>query len=139
MKYIAIFIACLLASCTNTNTTFLEGHWRSNKELTLKNIKDNDKLSNHQREYLHQELRKLTLVFKDKKNAIYFSDDHNESDEIEWGEFSIISSNKQGFSISITNSVVKNKIFTYVWSGNCFYLDVIEWGYREYFCKIPSP
>lgn len=127
----------MLAACTDVESTFLEGQWRSNKELTIENLKDNVKLSNQKKEFLHRELGKLTIVFKGNRSAIYFADDHEKLDDLEWGKFSITNSNDKTFTLLITNSQINNKEFVYTWAGDCFYLNSIEWGFHEYFCKMP--
>ena len=127
----------MLAACTDVEPTFLEGQRRSSKELTVENLKGNENLSRQKNEFLHRELGKLTIVFKGNKSAVYFAGDHEELGDLEWGEFSITNANDKTFTLSITNSQINNKKFVYTWSGNCFYLNSMEWGFHEYFCKVP--
>ena len=133
-KYLGIITIIFLQACTSVEATFLEGAWQSSKELTVANFTDNSKLSEKRKDFLLNNLGELTIVFKANKTTIYFET----SEEPEWGTFKVISQNDKEFTLSVTNRLLKDKEFTYYWAGKCFYLKQSDYGYDEYFCKIPS-
>jgi hypothetical protein len=132
MKYLLIGLAFFASSCSHETPTFLEGEWKSNKELTIAHFNKTEELTSEKREFLEKNLGEMVIAFKGKKTAIYFA----KSNEIEWGTFKVLNKTEASFSISVTNSILKSQQVTYIWDENCFYLEQNNWGYNEYFCKI---
>lgn len=131
-KILLIFTIVLFQGCTSGEPTFLEGSWKSNKELTISNFTDNPKLTDDLKKYLTKNLGELTIVLKGNKLTVYF----DKPEDLEWGTFKIVSQNDHGFTLSVKNRMLDGQHFTYFWSGECFYLEQPQWGYNEYFCKV---
>ena len=132
MKYILILLVFFISSCAHVAPTFLEGEWKSNKELTISHFTSNKALTKEKKGFLERNLGELVIIFKGNKTTIYFE----KPSEIEWGTFKVVNQTKSSFTILVTNSIVKAKEFTYTWSENCFYLEQKDYGYNEYFCKV---
>ncbi len=132
MKYLLVVLAFITASCSHEAPTALEGQWKSNKELTISKLKNSEKLTPERIEFLEKNLGEMVIAFKGTKSAIYFA----QQEEIEWGNFEVLSSSEKSVTISVTNSVVSSQKVTYFWENGCFYLKQSEWGYNEYFCKM---
>ena len=125
-------MALIVSACTQEKATFLEGTWQSNKPMTILNFTENKMLTDEKREYLVSNLGELTLLFKGSRTSIYFE----KPKKLELGRFEVTNSTEKAFTISVTNSVVNSKEFTYYWADGCFYLSQKEYGYDEYFCRV---
>jgi len=131
-----LFLSVLVLSAYGaSHQTFLEGEWRSNKDLTVAGFEASETLTDEKKKFLLKELGKLTLVFKGNKTRVYFKGEEEPRD-LEWGEFRIVNSSEHSFTLSITNSLIDGKKFSYTWADDCFYLNSTEWGFHEYFCKL---
>lgn len=64
MKYILILLAFVTASCSHEVPTVLEGQWISNKELTISNLKESERLTPERMEFLKRNLGEMVIAFK---------------------------------------------------------------------------
>lgn len=123
----------LLVACNaDPSPTFLEGVWRSDRELTLANL-PND-LDPERRQYLEQNLGRLRISFRGDQIRALFDND-NEMD-VEADGFRIKKLEPGYVELEIYYSLINYEKVTYHMLDKCFYLAQPQWGYNEYFCRI---
>ncbi|TVZ41925.1 hypothetical protein P886_1276 [Alteromonadaceae bacterium 2753L.S.0a.02] len=135
MRYAKFLIAVSLVGCVEQES-FLEGEWRSNKELTIAALETNEILSKKHREILETELGKLTLVFRGSKAAIYFKDESSKKNKLEWMSYEVSNVTNESFTVEFKQGIFSVYKMSYKWDGACFYLVSPDWNFDEYFCRL---
>jgi len=135
MKLIAL-LACMnfLGGCDGSSPTELEGVWRSNLELTIRNLKSNDQLKPEMIEFLKENLGDLHVSFRGNESRVFFID-VPESD-VEPQKFKVVSSSENEITIKIIYDIFSGQEVTYQRARKCIYLSVVDLGYDEYFCRL---
>ena len=114
----------------------LEGQWRSDRELTIANFTENERLTEERRAFLEEHLGKLHISFSGNKAKVYF-DDISE-DEVEPQTFKVLSETPDFIEIEIRHSLFHKDRVKYYKGGRCLYLIQSEYGYNEYFCRLKN-
>ncbi len=124
-------IISLTACGADPSPTILEGVWRSDRELTLENLPET--LSDDRRQYLEDNLGQLHFSFRGDEIKAFTTSEEEES--VPADGFRIKKADSTKMELEIHYSILNSEKVVYYWAGECFYLEQLAWGYREYFCQ----
>lgn len=120
----------------NNEKTILEGVWRSDYDLTIKHLKENNKTTKENEEFLDKNLGKLFISFRGNEIRAFFED--IPESEVKPQTFKVVSSNSEFIELEVNRSSISSERIKYFFDNGCIYLVQKEYKYNEYFCKIKN-
>ncbi|WP_188151470.1 hypothetical protein [Teredinibacter waterburyi] len=141
-RFTVIFIVVLICSPAIADKSALVGKWKSNEEKSLKSMGDVEAMPDDVRKFMEKDFfGHLIAEYKETEARIYFDKkDLNTEESYKFSPYSLVREDEEYFLIKYfdkaENTDVTRKLKR---TGNCYYLEVVEWGFNEYFCKIEEP
>ncbi len=133
-----IILICLFFSavaCTGeSKKTALEGVWVSDRALTVSHFRENDNLTEKHRKFLLDHLGKMRVSFRGNQSRVFFED--IKESEVEAIQFEVVVSNQDYIDLKMSQSFFESNTVRHHWAGDCYYLNIEAYGYKEYFCPI---
>lgn len=134
-KLLFIFILLVLAACNKEkSTSALEGVWVSNRALTVSNFRENDSLTEKHQKFLMNHLGKMRVSFRGNQSRVFFED--IKESEVNAIQFEVLVSNQDYIDLEMSQSIFESNTVRHHWVGDCYYLNIEGYGYKEYFCPI---
>jgi len=143
MKSPLIFIGIVLAiiGCTNSenNKSELVGVWKSNAEKTLASMRSTDGITKKAKNLFENDFfGHLVAEYRKNDGRVYFDkDEENTVDMKEFSPYELLEENKDKFVFKYYDQLEQTeKVVTLLREGDCYYMLVSKWNFREYMCKV---
>jgi len=113
MKIIFLLLLVLLGiGCAGNNEkTILEGVWKSDRDLTIKHLEENNGTTKENKEFLEENLGKLFISFRGNEIRAFFED--IPESEVESQTFKVISSNSEFIELEVNRSLMNSERIKY--------------------------
>lgn len=137
--YISLLIFLCSASCSASEFPLI-GSWKSNEGLTLSSMSKISGIPEKAKLELESGIfGKLILDFNSKNEVKSYIP--GETDDIEefnsYQKFQILEQNEEYIELKQYNEILdQTMIKKFYFEGDCFYVFVTKWKFKEYFCKF---
>jgi len=137
MKAITVLIiAMLVLGCESRNSEhhYLLGTWKSNEKMTLESMNGNEGVTEKARTFLENDFfGQLVAEYKENEYRAV-----NEKDDYDTGyqPYEVVAVEKGFIRIKGAPDILGDTETTIYPAGECFYMIVTKFEFREYFCKV---
>ena len=143
VKILFLTISILMTGCAvNAKTqSDLFGVWKSNESKTLDSMRSVYGVSEQARELFENDFfGHLIAEYGDGEGRYYFD---REEDNVEgmknFKPYELLEENESVFTIKYFDDFEEKEVTkTLNREGECYYLLVSKWNFREYFCKVET-
>jgi len=136
MKLLLLLIATFVSSQIHANDFNIIGTWKSNAKMTLKSMNENPNVTKKAKELFSNDFfGHLIVIVRKKDSASYFDNEPHEN--LIYEPYRILEKNKD-FMVTEYNDVTTGELekTNIYFEGDCYYLLISKWQFREYFCRI---
>lgn len=112
------------------------GTWQSNEELTLRSMEATQGIPEETRAFFRNGFfGRLIVVSRINESAVYFVDEKPKDLEFHRHVIHKVSNNQ--FRVEYPEEEVSaDSTGIMTLEGNCYYLEVSKWEFKEYFCRV---
>lgn len=129
----------ILWGCASQEDSELIGVWQSNKLKTLQSMEAVSGIDPKAKALFEGDFFGLMIVeFRQGEWRTYFEDENlNAGGTAHFTPYQLIAETKEFFVLQELDESIGKTIETKLLrEGDCYYLIIARWGFREYFCKI---
>ena len=133
---IASFFYVMLSGCGGSETKhhYLFGVWKSNEEMTLDSMNQVDGVTEKARELLEDDFfGNLVVEYREKETRAI-----NEKDDFDTGflPYEVLEVSEDRIRIKESSEILGETETTIYPEGDCYYVIVSKFEFREYFCRV---
>ena len=134
LLFLSIFFIC---SCATTpKHERLVGIWKSNEEKTIASMLSLEGVTDNAKElFTNNFFGKLEVTFKRSKMKSFLSGEDFEGND-EYIDYQVMEIRPESITIRYFNKLLEDfESQKLTFEGNCYYVLVSKWKFKEYFCK----
>ena len=135
---IILILALSLFGCSQKPHKNLLGYWKSDEQKTLESMRVTPGVTDKAKELFENNFfGKLVVEYKeDTYRAKYVDEEDNLEEFYKYYPYKVIEVNEDYYLVeSYSQLLGENEIKKIYKDGDCYYVLISKWSFREYFCR----
>ena len=141
MKIGVFLILCgLLTTPKIVFSNELLGFWKSDEQKTLASMNQVEGITDKARELFEEDFfGHLVTEYRESDTRSFFDNGDNVEELLDYHSYKVLEVNPSRFRVLVYDPLEKKELEKTLWrEGDCYYIHVSKWQFKEYFCKILS-